>query len=176
MMIAFDTSTIVLTLDPDRARPPIDPSTGLPLTNCKRRVDHLISRLDGAKEVILIPTPILSEYLVRAGPNRSEYINKFLSSKNFMVGAFDERAAIELALLNDPDLNAARVLDDKTTWAKIRFDRQIISIAKVHGVSCVYTSDNGLAGCARKNGIKAVMTWELPEPPEDAQGHLFTAQ
>ncbi|MGH9904795.1 MAG: hypothetical protein ACRD8U_04315 [Pyrinomonadaceae bacterium] len=165
-MIAFDTSTIVLTLDPDKARPPTDPATGLLLTNCKRRVDYLISKLDQANEGILIPTPILSEYLVRAGPNRNEYIKKFLSSKNFVVGAFDQRAAIELALLNDPDLNAGVVLDDKTTWAKIKFDRQIVSIAKVHGVSCIYAGDNGLATCARANGIRAVMTWELPEPPE----------
>jgi hypothetical protein len=172
-MIAFDTSTLILSLDPDHARPPIDPTTSLPLTNCKARIDYLITKLDQSKESILVPTPVLSEVLVRAGPNKLDYINKFNTSRNFTVAPFDQRAAIELALLNDPDLNGAKSLDDQTTWAKIRLDRQVVSIAKVNGVARIYTGDKNLAACARDNGIPASMTWELPEPPTDQQGSLF---
>src|SRR5262249_10333410 len=128
-MVAFDTSTIVLTLDPDRARKPLDPATLMPLTNANARVDFLISRLEDAGETILIPTPVLSEFLVRAGPNRNDYINKFVSSKNFTIAPFDQRAAIELALLNDPDLISGKVLSDTVTWAKLKFDRQVVAIA-----------------------------------------------
>lgn len=171
-MVIFDTSVIVGTLDPN-AMPPIDPQTNAPLTNFKARVEFLIKQLDGARETILIPTPVLSEFLVRAGPNKYQYIDKFIAARNFMIGSFDQRAAIDLSLLNDPDLNALKKLDDKTTWAKVKYDRQIVAIAKSQGANCIYTGDKPLAECARSNGIKAVMTWELPEPPEDKQMSLL---
>jgi hypothetical protein len=164
-MIVFDTSTLILAIDPDRARPPIDPQTGKPLTNCAARVNFLIQRLNAAKEQLLIPTPIISEFLIKAGPNRFEYIQKFIAAKNLLPANFDHKAAIELALLNDPDLNSMKSLEGNLTAAKIRFDRQVVAIAKSSGASCVYAGDNNLAGCARDNGMKAVMTWELPEPP-----------
>ena len=162
-MVIFDTSILVLSLDPENAKPPVDPSTGAPLTNCKVRIDHLIETLSAAGASILVPTPVLSEYLIKAGPNKDEYANMILQSKNFTTGDFNVRAAIELTLLKDPDLSK-KSLDEKVTKAKIRFDRQIISIAKVNGADCVYTSDGNLAKTARVNGLRAVMAWELPEP------------
>jgi hypothetical protein len=171
-MVVFDTSCILLTLDP-KTRPPIDPKTGVALTNYKKRVDFLIQRLGNAKEEIVIPTPVLSEFLVGAGQNRHEYIEKFISSRHFTIAEFDMLAAIELALLNDPDLNSQKRLNDTLTKAKIRFDRQVISIAKVRGAKTIYAGDGPLADCARDNGIQAIMTWELPEPPEDKQVSMF---
>lgn len=164
-MVVFDTSVLVLSLDPDNAKPPLDPNTGSVLTNCKSRIDHLIDTLSSTGSSILVPTPVLSEYLIKAGPNKHEYANKILQSKNFTAGDFNVRAAIELTLLNDVDLTKT-TLDEKATKAKIKFDRQIIAIARVYGADCVYTSDDGLAACARNNGIRAVMAWELPEPPQ----------
>ncbi|MEK6244034.1 MAG: hypothetical protein AABM33_05980 [Pseudomonadota bacterium] len=174
-MVVFDTSTILFTIDPN-TRPPLDPKTNAPLTNCRDRIEYLIKTLNQAKEVILIPTPVLSEFLVKAGPNRHEFADKFLAARNFISAPFDQRAAIELAFLNDPDLNAKKKLDDKTTKAKLKFDRQIVSIAKTNGATCIYTDDDPLATCARNNSIKAVMTWELPEPPKDPQIQMFEAK
>ncbi len=164
-MVVFDTSTIVLTITPEAA-PPTDPNTGAPVTKCKARIDFLISTLAKAKTPILIPTPVLSEFLVKAGPKKHEYLETFLESKNFEVGAFDERAAIELAELIDGDSKSGKKLDDKQTKAKVRFDRQVIAIAKVREADCIYTDDENLAKCARENGIRAVMTWDIPLPPE----------
>src|SRR4051812_37025823 len=115
-MVAFDTSTIVLSIDPDSLAP-LDPSTGERLTRAKERVDYLLQRLNQTKDGILIPTPVLSEFLVKAGPNKHEFLEKLIASRNFTVGSFDERAAIELALLNDPDLNSGKKLDEKATKA-----------------------------------------------------------
>lgn len=168
-MIVFDTSTLILAIDPENARPPRDPATGEPLRNCAARVNYLIQTLTASKEQLVIPTPIISEFLIRAGPNRTSYIQRFISAKNLSVGNFDQKAAIELALLNDSDLNTGRSLEDNLTFAKIRFDRQIVAIARAGGASCIYTGDNNLASCARTNGISAVMTWELPEPPTSRQ-------
>lgn len=171
-MVVFDTSTIILSLDPN-ATPPIDPATGKPVEKCKRRVEHLLDNLSKAKTPILIPTPVLAEYLVKAGPNKQAYLDRFFGSRNFEIGPFDVRAAVECAeLLGDPDLGKKK-LDAKTTKAKIKFDRQIIAIAKVRQASRLFTDDNPLAELARANGIAAVMTWEIPLPQEDPQTKLF---
>jgi len=170
-MVVFDTTTILLSIDP-RAKPPQDPATGLPLAKCKERVEHLLKTLQASKTQILIPTPVLAEYLVGAGPNKGEYVEKIVASKNFAVEPFNIKAAIELSMLADPDLAAAKKLDEKTTWAKLKYDRQIIAIAKACGASRVYTDDKNLAACARNNGVAATMTWEIPLPPDAPQMDL----
>lgn len=171
-MVVFDTSTIVLTIDPT-ASPPLDPGTGQPLTRCKDRIDLLLDTLSKAKTPILIPTPVLAEFLVKAGPDKQAFTEKFLAFRNFQVGSFDTKAAIELAILMDPELMGQNRLDEATSKQKVKFDRQIVAIAKVHGASTIYTSDEKLANCARNNGIQAVMTWEIPLPPDEPQGKLF---
>lgn len=171
-MVVFDTSALVLALDP-KARPPIDPGTGKPVEKCKERIEHLLTNLSKARTMILIPTPVLAEYLVKAGPNKQVMIEKFTNSRNFEIGQFDVKAAIETAeLLGDPDL-LKKELDDKTTKAKIKFDRQIVAIAKTRGASPIYTDDVNLAAIARNNGIAAVMTWDISLPPVDPQMPLL---
>ena len=71
-MVVFDTSILVLSFNPDNASPPLDPKTGTLLANCKARVDFLINKLNSNEKQILIPTPVLSEYLIKAGPNKGE--------------------------------------------------------------------------------------------------------
>lgn len=170
-MVLFDTSVIVAIID-QNPKAPLDPQTQLPLLKFKERVEFLIETLSSANETIIVPTPVLSEFLVKAGPNRYDYVTQFHASRHFQVVPFDERSAIELALLNDPDLNGGKRLDPKTTWAKVKLDRQIVAIAKTNGASRIYAGDIDLATCARNNGIQTIMTWELPEPPirdEDRQ-------
>ncbi len=164
-MVVFDTSTILYVLEP-QTRPPIDPATQLLLTRCPDRIALLIAELSTARTGILIPTPVLSEFMVKAGPNKHQYLTRFKVSKNFTVASFDEMAAIELALLNDPDLQSSRALDPQITKAKIKFDRQVVAIAKVHGAKRIITDDGHLAMVAQRNGIVPTMTWQLPLPPE----------
>ena len=59
------------------------------------------------------------------------------------------------------------------TWAKVKVDQQIIAIAKVSGAERIYTADPGVVNLAKKVGLVAVMLWELPLPPVDAQGDLL---
>ena len=171
-MVVFDTTATVLLID-QNAKPPSDPATMLPLTDCKKRIEFLIKQLSTAKIRILIPTPVLSEFLVKSGPNKNDYLKEFLSSPHFKVGDFNQRAAIELAYLEDSDLNSGRLLNDTETKAKVKFDRQIIAIAKVHESTTIYTGDNKLASVAKRNGLDVVMVWEIPLPPEAAQKTLL---
>lgn len=171
-MVVFDTSTILFALDP-KTRPPLDPATNLLLTRCPERIELLISELSKTQTGILIPTPVLSEFMVKAGPNKHLYLGRFKASKNFTVAPFDELAAIELALLDDPDLKSARLLDPQLTKAKIKFDRQVVAIAKVQGAKRIITDDGNLAKVAQRNGIIPTMTWELPLPPEKPQDKQY---
>lgn len=169
-MVVFDATTIVLTIDPT-ATPPNGPD-GNPVPNCRERIEHLLSSLSKSKTPIIIPTPVVAEYLVGAGPNKMDYLNTFLNSKNFEVAPFDLRAAIDLSDLIDPDFKAKRLLDPTLTKAKIKFDRQIIAIAKSRRASRIYTDDGNMKTVAERNGVAVTMTWEIPLPPEVAQQSL----
>lgn len=165
-MVVFDTSMVVLFID-EKSKAPIDPTTGKPVTECRERIEELIKTLGKSRTRILIPTPVLSEFLVKSGPNKDKYLTEFLSTNNFLVAPFDLRAAVELALIEDGDTKSGRKIDPAQTKAKVKFDRQIISIAKVQGATTIYCDDVGLANVARQNGLQVVMTWEIPLPKGD---------
>lgn len=173
-MIVFDTTTIILFIDP-KAKPPTDPNTDRPVERCKERIEHLIDTLSKLKTRILIPTPVLSEFLVRAGDEKAKYLSEFVGSKNFLVGDFDSVAAIELAYLEDVDLKSNRKLDVLTSKAKVKFDRQIVAIAKINRAETIYTDDGDLGKLAKNNGIDVILTRDIPLPPINPQAELALA-
>ncbi|MGH9904545.1 MAG: hypothetical protein ACRD8U_03045 [Pyrinomonadaceae bacterium] len=170
-MVVFDTTTILLVIDP-KARPPVEPGTTMPVPKCAERVEFLLKGLSEREVRVMVPTPVISEFLIKGGKNKDQFAQAFISSRNFVVGDFDIRAAIELAHLNDPDLQSGKPLDPVVTKAKIKFDRQVVAIAKVEGADTLYTDDTGLRDVALANGLRVVMTWYLSLPPEDPQGKL----
>ena len=56
-----------------------------------------------------------------------------------------------------------------SSWNKIKFDRQIVAIAKVAKVSTIYSDDKNLGKIAEAQGIDVITFRELPLPPEDSQ-------
>ena len=60
-------------------------------------------------------------------------------------------------------------------WAKVKFDRQIVAIAKVAGATTIYSDDLNLMTVAKAANIDVVSLAELPLPPEDAQLKLELA-
>ena len=158
-MIVFDASVLTIAFDSSAKVPSID---GRPVEKCKERVDYLIEELNEAKEKIIIPTPVLAEYLVKAGKEKDARLNEFLRSGWFKTEPFCRRAAIACA--NMEILTKAQLKDENATKAKVKFDRQIVAIAKIWNVKAIYTGDIGLAATAKSNGIVAIMSWELPLP------------
>jgi hypothetical protein len=171
-MVVIDATTLLLLID-SKAKPPRDPKTQKPLEKCKERLEFLVQTLTGAGTRVVVPAPVLSELLVRAGDARSEFLSEITSTYAFVVAPFETKAAVELSFLLDADRKPRRKkLDDKETWAKIKFDRQIIAIAKISKVSTIYSDDTTLAAVARANDIAVIHTWELPLPPVKAQQEL----
>lgn len=55
----------------------------------------------------------------------------------------------------------------------MKVDRQVIAIARVEGITRIYADDIGLVGFARRLGMDAFSTWDLPIPEQEQ--NLFTA-
>ena len=52
-------------------------------------------------------------------------------------------------------------------------DRQIVAIAKVHGVDELYSDDDDVRRLAEADGVAVRGIADLPLPPVDPQPHLF---
>lgn len=163
-MVVFDANFLVYFLDPK-----INGGAG-----SNARVDHLVATIQGTGERIVVPTPALSELLVRAGDAGPRYLDIIARSKFFRVAEFGERAAVEAAALTREAIAAGdkRGATPDASWAKVKFDRQIIAIARVIGASRIYTNDDQLARHARAIGIDAFDLASLPEPPTQPQMRL----
>jgi hypothetical protein len=128
----------------------------------QRAISALIEDLSAANDVIGVPAPALAETLVRSGPNRAEYMKVLNDTWKFQLLPFDARAAIDAA-----DLIAAIKSGKEPweTWAKIKFDIQIVAIAKAEGASLIYSDDHDIEKYARRFGIPVMRICDLPSPP-----------
>jgi predicted nucleic acid-binding protein len=171
-MVVLDTTTLLLLIEPT-AKAPIDPSTNKSVDRARERIEFLLETLSQAKTQVFIPTPVLSELLVGAGNAKNQYLGEIQASGALTIAPFDVKAAVELAFLLDGDGKRPKVtMSKQETWAKVKFDRQIVAIAKANKVSAIYTDDSTLASVAKANGIHAHHTWDLPLPPQKAQQDL----
>jgi predicted nucleic acid-binding protein len=174
-MVVFDTSILLLVLDPG-ARPPVEPTSGMPVQQAAARIEYLIDRLEIDREKIIVPTPVLSELLVLSGTAMQDYLQYFNDRAVFRIAPFDEKAAIEAALAHRDALRRGGLridaADPDTTRTKIKFDRQIVAIATAEGARAVYSDDDDVIGYARQAGLDAFRTIDLDVPPEDPQQSL----
>ncbi len=171
-MVVLDTTTLLLLIEPTAKAPP-DPKTNKPIDRARERIEFLLETLSQAKTQVLIPTPVLSELLVGAGDARNQYLGEIQNSGALTIAPFDVKAAVELSFLLDGDGKRAKAKLSKTeTWAKLKFDRQIVAIAKANKATDIYTDDTTLGAVAKANGLNVHHTWELPLPPQKAQQDL----
>jgi len=174
-MVVFDSSVLLLVLDPN-AKPPNDPTTGQPLDKAAERIEYLIENLTANKEKIVIPTPVLSEVLVHAGDAMQPYLDILNGQSAFRIASFDQKAAIEAALaMSDAIKRGGHRVDaanPDATKTKIKFDRQIVAIAKAEGAHAVYSDDADVHSYAKHAGLDAYRTADLDLPPDDPQQSL----
>ena len=137
-MVVVDATILMLFFRPD-AGVPTGPG-GAPIDFPKERIEFLIEETEKAREKVIIPTPVLSEVLVRAGPTASQKIVEDINRYSaFRIESFDARAAIEVAAMTRAALDDTGKKRGKATgpWAKIKYDRQIVAIAKVIGATAI---------------------------------------
>ncbi len=135
----------------------------------KAKADMVV---DETRSSIIIPTPALCECLARAGKAGDEIIATLRASTNFRIVGFGLRAAIECAEL----IASAKSKSDKkhegTTWAKAKFDWQIIAIAIAESVKTIYSDDRDLAAPADRANIKIVRFSDIKLAGKRAQRSL----
>lgn len=164
-MVAIDNTTLALLLHP-KAKPPLDLETNQPLQKAQERLEQLITDLDAEDERVIIPTPVLTELLILAGKEGPQYLEKIQASKTLLVRGFDERAAVELAAMELADRGKhGKKGGVEAPYQKVKFDRQIVAIAKVNGAHTIYSDDDGVRKFASRIGLKVISTWDLPIPP-----------
>lgn len=159
-MVVFDASILIDLLNPRTA------------SDRRAKLENLISELQKSKSKIQIPTPALSEFLAGAGKARDSYYQKLSASSAFQVIPFDARAAMECALMIDEVYTKADKQARIKTWAKAKFDWQIVAIAKVVGATVIYSDDGDIKRIGQRFGIKTIKTDDLPLPASARQGKL----
>jgi predicted nucleic acid-binding protein len=163
-MVAIDNSMLALLLHPN-ARAPKDPATNKPIERLRDRIEKLVEDLESDQERLIIPTPALSEFLVLAGDQASAYIDEIKSRRMIVVRPFDEVAAVELAAIELEDRKAGSKRGGVSApWTKVKFDRQIVAIAKTNRCKRIYSDDGDIRTFAAKAGIEVISSWELPLP------------
>lgn len=163
-MVGIDETTLSLILHPN-ARPPKDPKTKKPVERVDDRIEKLLEDLDGEGERIILPTPALCEFLVLAGKDGPAYLDKIRGLKTFLVKPFDEMAAIELAAIEYEARGGGNKRGNTAApWTKVKFDRQIVAIAKVNGCKRIYSDDEDVIKFGGRAGLEVISTWNLPLP------------
>ncbi len=159
-MVAFDTTFLTLMFIPEAKHP---------IPGAKERVNFLISDLNGRGEQIIVPTPALSEVLVRSGKARNQIVQELTKSPKFLVAPFDVRAALELSLMSDAAFTSRDKKSGATgTWVKVKFDRQIVAIAKVNGASKIYSEDADVRAIGEREDIAVLKVADIKVPDQSS--------
>jgi predicted nucleic acid-binding protein len=156
MKVAFDASFLVFT---------VNPRSNSSVARAPERVDGLIERLTEKKDKIIVPTPALAEILVVLGQGGPKYIEKMREFSCFQVRAFDERAAVEFgATMRARSKGKQKQARKNAVQSKIKFDHQIVAIAKVQGAKAIYSDDSQLRAFAEECGMDAYGLADVPVP------------
>lgn len=153
-MIAFDAGVLIAYNNPKCSE------------ETRIRVEALIQRAAKSRKRIVLPAPAVTEYLAGMKSSlalalASETIN---TSRSFRVAEFGQKATIETAVVIAKVKSTASRKHEGKTWAKAKFDWQIVAIAKVEGVEAIYTTDDDVVRATKHFGIQGVRieTMELP--------------
>jgi predicted nucleic acid-binding protein len=159
-MVVFDNSIFCLVLHPDaRARSGVD--------SPRERVAFLLDSLREQKEAIILPAPAFAEFLILAGEDAPKYISKIRENSVFRIEPFDDRAAIETAQIEIEarKKGSKRGSADGEEWQKVKFDRQIVAIARVNNAKIIYSDDPDIAKHGKDCDVEVISLSSLPMPP-----------
>ena len=165
MRIIFDTNILVQAMTGMKDGCKLsDPKNGLEIPDPKRRIEALIDMVESSGGSIIIPTPVLAEYLV--GIDKGDHQNhlRLIQRKScFEIASFDEIAAIECAQM--PSIKELKAMMKSDTANKVKFDRQIISIAKSLNVDEIWTHDIGVFKRCKEMGMTVKSLADIEPAP-----------
>lgn len=141
------------------------------------RAAALFQELDEAGARIIVPAPVLGEFLTYAPEHRHAEITASLQ-RHFQLTPFDAHAAGIAAKIwralaeNNPNWkDELKAEVDGLTHARIKYDIQILATAISRNVDVLYTHDEGLMSIAAGR----IQVQELPPLPPK-QEELFDSE
>lgn len=139
----------------------------------RARLEHLLAQASAAGQRIIIPTPVLAEFLVKTDEATAGWLSALERKAAVYVAPFDRMAAFECALIDRAALGAGDKRDGRLdAWQKIKIDRQIVAIGKALGVGLVVAEDAGVRSTALRLGMQVRTLNELDLPPTGVQANL----
>ncbi|MGK4625315.1 VapC toxin family PIN domain ribonuclease, partial [Raoultella ornithinolytica] len=97
LRVIFDTNILVPFLTEMKPNFTIvDPESGELISEVPRRIDALVDRIDNINGTIIIPAPVLAEFLIGIDKEKHQaHINLIRSMSCFEIASFDEMSGIE---------------------------------------------------------------------------------
>lgn len=105
--------------------------------------------------------------LVHAGNDAPAILKNIQKSSVFEIADFDSLAAIEVSLMVRQAIdngNKRGAVGINCPWTKVKFDMQIIAIAKVHDATTIYTDDSDIHAHAENEHLKVIRLIDIPIP------------
>ncbi|ENO98374.1 PilT protein domain-containing protein [Thauera phenylacetica B4P] len=133
------------------------------------RVQGLLRDTRSARGRLIIPAPALAEFAVKA---RDEELDFITSQKIFQIAPFDAVAALECGFM----IREVFASERKEERRKIKFDLQILAIAKVCRASRLVSDDNQLRARAEALRISGLKVLDLPIPDDKRQIPLVLSE
>jgi len=139
----------------------------------RARIEYFVDQAEKAKSRIIVPTPAIAEYLVKADVAGIEMVNKLDRKTYVLIAPFDMTSAFECSQLDRAAIGAGDKRDGVTEpWQKIKIDRQIVAIGKANGASLVVSDDDGVRNNALRVGMRASSIAQLELPKSALQAPL----
>ena len=134
------------------------------------RIDSFVVQIEKQGCMLVIPMPVLAEYLVGADQAALKSMQALERKKFVLLANFDRASAYECSQL-DRSAKGGRDKKDGNdqNWQKIKIDRQVLAVGKANGATLVISRDKGVRNCADRTGIECLWIDELPLTPEDQQ-------
>ena len=136
MLICLDTSVLARGMKGYRSSDPGNKAE-------KQRIEiakDFIESLDEHQR-ILLPAPVVSEYLAGLPKSHRDFAFKDLESR-FIIVPFDEACSRLASDIMDKVKEAKQTARDTVSRNEVKFDAVIIAIACVQGASVIYTFDD----------------------------------
>lgn len=133
----------------------------------RAKLDELVATLEKSRTKIVIPTPALTEVMVRSGKAREEIYNILSRKSAFEIAPFDVKAAMECSLLLEEAWSATEKRGVSKT--KFKFDWQIVAIAATRRVTTIYSDDTDVVKAAARTGMRVIRIDDLALPASAAQ-------
>ena len=175
MIVGVDATFLLHFFSPPGTVGVVLDAAGQPVALPQERIAGMVADLEKTSSTIIVGTPALSEIMVRAGVQAAQaWLAIMNTSKVFKVVSFDAKSAIEVALMAGHMVKGEeRRETTKDTYAKLKYDRQIVAIARTEGATVFYTDDDRQANLARRLGMDAKGLADCPIPTSAAQTSLL---